>query len=565
MIGKIYRIGTIPLSLLALGACAQTGAKDGLDPEMREVELHISGGTLVPTEDLEPALKPALSTGMEEENPNQQEEEKDKQNDRLIFEWEDESKKEKRSSQLLEASPFDPQIVFQEVMGDLVPFDKRISIKRGEALTVPELLEALAEFGQFNIAIAQGLEDLIIQKLNFESVLLREVLITILKRYQLKLTRIGDVLWIDRGNRAGDGMVFNVIRLHSISAMSLGEQLSEILGGAGQAPAGDEFEGGGGGSGIGFFTIHPDSNTIFIRAQPEILDAMTKFIKAVDFQGRQVMIDMQILEINVTDTDDWGAFVTVLDAFSLNKNIKGDLVSDFLFKLEPGEGVDLLNPLGTPWIAERPTGIIRFMGGSEGRVTGWLDFLQTMGSVDVLSSPRIVATNGQEAQIEIIDKIPYIDTTVTTGTATTATTTAKFIEVGIKLSVTPIIQEDRYVRLSVNSEISEFIERFQGVPVTNQRSTTTEVVVLDGETIIVGGGTKNSVLYNEKKIPILGDIPLIGNLFRNTREEHKKFEVLILITPQIIRDYRDAREVTNRYRENLETARDSFRGKKRED
>ena len=109
--------------------------------------------------------------------------------------------------------------------------------------------------------------------------------------------------------------------------------------------------------------------------------------------------------------------------------------------------------------------------------------------------------------------------------------------------------------MAVEPEVSEQIDTFQGVPVVNRRSSKTEVVVANGESFVMGGLMKVLKRTEERKVPLLGDIPLLGFLFRSTRDKMEKIELLFLFTPQIFEDDQEAAELARRQIETIEKSR----------
>lgn len=577
---KLFRGSLVFLLSLSLGSCVQTPVqRDAESPATeRKVELTVKGGRIVPPD--EPAPQPAaMPLAQETQEPAKAPEKspKEKEGDELIMKPGEKSLQGEPKAQEGFVSPFDPDAVYLNAISNLIPDNRLITVEKSETLTIPQLLEALAKFGNFNIAVADGLETIKISRVNFPNIPLRDAFVAILKRYKLNLTRIGNVLWIDGGNQAGDSFVYRVLRLHSISASSLGTQLSQILSNGSGGGAALPASGSPGGTGIsgatsssganGFFTIHPDSNTIFIRAKPELVDAMAKFITSVDFRGSQVMIEMKVFEVSIEDNNKIGSAFSAADFFTPN-NGNVDSLSNFLFSSDPKTTFDALDPSSTSQTG--PAGnssdafLLRYQTPGN-RVQGFLEFLKTISTLDLLSSPRIVAVNGKPAEINIIEKIPYIQQTSTTGTGgTTTANTVLFEEVGIRLRVTPTIQEDKHIRMVVEPEVSEEKTKFQGVPVVSKRTTKTEVVIANGDTFAIGGLMKNSSLLVEEKVPILGDIPLLGILFRRTEETHRKVELLVLITPKLIEEDSAAKEMTEKEMERIITVRKGLAVPRRE-
>jgi general secretion pathway protein D len=160
---------------------------------------------------------------------------------------------------------------------------------------------------------------------------------------------------------------------------------------------------------------------------------------------------------------------------------------------------------------------------------------------NILSSPRITALNNEEAKILVGSTEPYVTTTTTTP-ATGAVTTAEsvnFIDVGVKLFVTPVIHDDDYITMKIKPEVSS-VTRFvttgnkNTIPVVETSEAETTVMVKNGVTIVIGGLIKDEKIASVSKVPILGDIPLIGLAFKNTDEILRKTELVIFLTPQII-------------------------------
>ncbi len=174
--------------------------------------------------------------------------------------------------------------------------------------------------------------------------------------------------------------------------------------------------------------------------------------------------------------------------------------------------------------------------------------LQSQGALNVLSRPQIVAMDNQEAKIEITNDVPYVSGT-STSDAGQITTTVQRQDIGIKLDVTPQINPDGFVRMKVTQEVSDFADTSVPVgpgltaPVFFKRVADTTVTVKDNETVVIGGLITARDEVRETKIPVLGDIPGVGLLFSNRTHSNRRTELLVIMTPTILRtveDYRDA-------------------------
>jgi type II secretory pathway component GspD/PulD (secretin) len=179
--------------------------------------------------------------------------------------------------------------------------------------------------------------------------------------------------------------------------------------------------------------------------------------------------------------------------------------------------------------------------------------LQTQGRLQVLSNPSIMAANNQLARIQVGEtiRVPE-DTTFADGDTNTSTIER---ELGVILEVTPSINPDGFVRLQVAPEISNLSSRTTQInenlesPVITIRTAETTVTVHDGQTIVIGGLISDRHERRDRKVPFLGDIPLVGVLFRSATDETMKTELLIVLTPHVIEsptDFGRVDEITGR-------------------
>jgi type IV pilus assembly protein PilQ len=155
----------------------------------------------------------------------------------------------------------------------------------------------------------------------------------------------------------------------------------------------------------------------------------------------------------------------------------------------------------------------------------------------LLANPRIMVIDNETATFNIVTEHPYIERTISEGTTTE---TVKFKNVGVNLEVTPKITRDGMLRLHVMPEFNVFVERVtlqsSNVPVVDTRKVDTIALIKDGQTVVLGGMRKKDVSKEVNKIPLLGDLPLIGGLFRFEGEDTAVTELVVFITPRIIID-----------------------------
>ena len=190
-----------------------------------------------------------------------------------------------------------------------------------------------------------------------------------------------------------------------------------------------------------------------------------------------------------------------------------------------------------------------------------LQALTTAGDTDVLSTPHILATDNIKAEINVGQNIPLqtnIGGIPTTGAAGAAGSlpfggvgfgaSPARQDVGTKITITPHLNESNEVRLELAEEISEAgdaVGQLGVVPIT-KRTATTQLIVKDQQTVVIGGLMRNRIAHQETKIPVLGDIPLLGVLFRQTTNTVQKSNLLLVLTPYIIREQSDLRTIFER-------------------
>lgn len=269
-----------------------------------------------------------------------------------------------------------------------------------------------------------------------------------------------------------------------------------------------------------------DANRIILDVDPRFQDSVMSVVRELDQPPPQVMIQVLIVEVTMENDLDLGVEFAFQDLQYAKAGPTDTTTFDYV------GGTDL-GAAGSG------------LGGFTFTITG-ADFnflfrtLQSEGSLNVLSRPQIVAMDNQEAYIDISNDVPYVTGTSTTIGGQIQTTVARE-RIGIKLEVTPQINPDGFVRMEIRQEVSDFsgstVAVGQGVtaPVFFRREAKTTVTVKDSETVVLGGLITSRTENREQKIPILGDIPGLGLLFRNQRDSSRRSELLVVLTPRVVR------------------------------
>jgi general secretion pathway protein D len=322
----------------------------------------------------------------------------------------------------------------------------------------------------------------------------------------------------------------------------------------------------------GAVTITADrlTNSLIIVGSPSDYETMKDVIQKLDIRRRQVYVEAAIIEMSLTKSRELGF---EFQAANLNKINSGGttVIGGTNFG---GIGAATLNG---PEALARSSGLalaavkgtFTFRGTEFLNIGALLRALQSDSDVNVLSTPNILTSDNQKAEIMVGQNVPF-----TTGQTQNATTgsgtifnTVERKDVGIKLSITPQISSEDSVRLDVNQEISDVVQASFLNPsglVTNKRSAITTVVVKDRETMVLGGLIRDNVTTTEDKVPFLGDIPLLGWLFKFKSTRVEKVNLMLFITPYIIKNEADAQDITKNKAEALEKFRDKYRIEKKE-
>jgi type IV pilus assembly protein PilQ len=318
--------------------------------------------------------------------------------------------------------------------------------------------------------------------------------------------------------------------------------------------------GGGGGksllSGRGSVTVDDRTNTLLIQDSAESIANVRQLVATLDIPVRQVQIEARIVVVNEDFSRDLGVRAGVTATrrngndglYSTSGTALGNepILSSALSNLSSGGGSPYpVTPPGGASAPNRynvnlpianPAGSLAFMVlGSDYIVDLELSAAQAEGRGQVISTPRIVATNQKEALIEQGTEIPYQES------ASSGAATIQFKKAVLSLRVTPLITPDNRLILDLNvkkDRVGTVIVTSGGVnvPSIDTSEINTTVVVGDGETVVLGGILETERRETEKKVPYLGDVPVLGHLFKTTGKVDNKDELLIFVTPKILRE-----------------------------
>jgi len=254
------------------------------------------------------------------------------------------------------------------------------------------------------------------------------------------------------------------------------------------------------------------SNTLIVIDTPMNVESIERMIGELDLAPKQVLIEVKFVEISTAKGED---FRTIWNRI-------GKSGSEFTGKisLAPMKGTGFGITISTEYI------------------DALIELFKSATDFNLMSTPQIVTLDNREARIQVGSQVPYKKTTVISSMGTTTTSEEIiYLDVGVVLSVTPHISGANSVIVDIKPVISdyEYSKDVPGVPIISTRNIESRVLIYDGQTLIVGGLMKDDIRKTEYKVPLLGDIPLLGALFKYTSQSKVKINLVIFITPNIIK------------------------------
>lgn len=285
----------------------------------------------------------------------------------------------------------------------------------------------------------------------------------------------------------------------------------------------------------GSITIDQRTNSLLIRDTAEHLEEIQQVIEHLDKPVRQVLIESRIVIANNDFNKELGVRFgastqndnSSLGQFATSGNLDGttQIINGEDLEQEDRLNVDLpvTNAAGTIGLAlaKLPLGMILELE---------LSAMQAEGRGEIVSSPRVITSNQQQATIEQGTEIPYQEA------SSSGATSVSFKEAVLKLDVTPQITPDDRIVMDLEVSQDQVGSIFNGVPSIDTRSVQTQVLVDNGETVVLGGIYEQNTQDNIERVPFFGDLPYVGFLFKNTAKTDQKRELLVFVTPKIVKE-----------------------------
>ncbi len=326
-------------------------------------------------------------------------------------------------------------------------------------------------------------------------------------------------------------MAYKIITLYYITAQEAIKLLQPVLSGGATAkvgqtsPAEKSISGGEGslsGKGGGDDTALND--TIIIYDYPENLQKAEQILRQLDVRPRQVMIEATILAARLNEDMQFGINWNLLSGmtplglptgFPVNQGPPGT----------PVQQIGFADPFSVKGLQ---------VGITAGNVQAVVTALETITDTTLMANPKVLAVNKQEGIVYIGRKIGYVSQISQNQTSTTQT--VSFLETGTRLAFRPFIGDDGYIRMEIYPKDSDGILKENDIPDETSTELRTNVVVKDGQTVVIGGLFRDSVVTSKNQVPVLGDLPFVGALFRGKKDTVGREEVIIILTPHIISD-----------------------------
>lgn len=298
-------------------------------------------------------------------------------------------------------------------------------------------------------------------------------------------------------------------------------------------------------------TADPSTNSLIINAGKADYDKIKELLKQLDIKRRQVLVEAMLLEVGVDDTQQLST------EFSTSA---GGADGGVLAKSDFGNLSSLLadpTKLSNFSVAAASSGTLSLPNGIKiPTQTVLLNAAKSNNNANVLSAPNILTTDNEEAEIVVGQTVPFVASQATSDTNLNNTFNQIDREdVGITLRLTPQISSGDFVTLNIYTEVSNVIASTLGSalgPTTTKRQSQTTVIAKDGQMIVTGGLMSDDVTESETGVPFLKDVPVLGHLFRSSSEAHRRTNLLIFLTPRIVKDQFDARDNTLVKREHME-------------
>lgn len=395
---------------------------------------------------------------------------------------------------------------------DAIPDKPLITMNMRDA-SIWGVLQAFSKETGLNVVIAEGVNGLV--SVNLTKVTPREALDAILRPNGYTWTKKGSIIFISTKK------LMQSFDLQNIPAAEARDIIANTAPDTVKVAAGKTF------------------NSITVEATPEDMENVAKLIKDIDDNPRQVLVMAKIVEMSPSNEMILGTNIKLTDVTPSGTN--ASQTRNFASNYEAAANQNLkgffVKLVGPNW-------------------ESLIEALETQKDINILASPNIMTLNHQKAQIISGEKLGY---RTKTQTETSTVEDIKFLEVGTILEYTAHITDDNRIILAIHPKVSEGEITIDGLPHERTTETTTTIMLNSGETIAIGGLIKEKLTKTNYEIPILGQVPIFGALFRRNENKLEKKEIVVFINPTIVTPAvsravtNEGRKVEDRFRDKADT------------
>lgn len=390
--------------------------------------------------------------------------------------------------------------------------NKKISIDYKEANLV-SVLQAIAYSFNLNLVMTKNVQGKV--SAHLQNITIDEALNAILWVNGYRFVRKGDIIYIMLATDVAT--VAESFHLSFLAASEAKQLLSKTI------------------SKQGDIQINEATNSLVIVDVPENLEKIKQILAQIDVAPIQVLIEAKIVDIEFKDYENIGTIInSTFDAKGTSGVTSGGTSG--------GTGGNLSNAAQSVGLATNLGGPSLNVPGNQIHVTPTfknfsldvqIDALVQQNKAHILATPSIATLNGKEAKIIIGEHYPYLETTQTQ--AGNVQTSTQFVDVGTTLKVTPMVSPDGWITMKIHPEVSSVINALSAGPEISTREADSTIRVRDNETIIIGGLINKIDNRTKSGIPFLRSIPVIGWMFSNRSSDKEDTELIVFITPHIIR------------------------------
>ena len=300
----------------------------------------------------------------------------------------------------------------------------------------------------------------------------------------------------------------------------------------------------------GFIQADPSTNSLVITATDALYRQLRAVIDQLDGRRAQIYIEAMVVEVNEDRLAEAGIQFSGLAGAASSQNGLA-VISNLPQSGVPGLISSSLSPTTTlAATAGIDLGLVHNYGNGKYGLSALATFLETKTDANILSKPNMVTLDNEEAKIVVGQNVPYVTGSYTNGQTSSSGsvnpfTTVERMDVGLTLRVKPQVGEGGTVRLTVFEEKSGVVSTSttQG-PTTSKSSIETTVVIDDGQTLVLGGLLQDEYDYGDSQVPVLGDIPILGNLFKSHSHTRNKNNLMVFLRPVVLRSQDLSNELT---------------------